>query len=203
METVTENNADGRGPVNNRSGAYRSWKAMRQRCNQKPGHRHWGYYGAKGITVCPRWNDFFLFLEDMGPRPDGATLDRRDGSKGYSKENCRWASWSEQNANKEFTTVEIDGNSVGIKSASREIGINYSTVHARINLHGWTAEKALKTPVSKHEFEFDGRSMTITKWAKETGIPRATLMARIHREKWPLEKALTTPVRRRLTEESD
>ncbi len=197
MVTVTENTTDGKGTRGNRSGAYRSWTAMRWRCNQKPGHRQWKYYGAKGIKVCERWNSFSAFLEDLGPRPDGHTLDRRDGDKDYCKENCRWASWSDQNLNKKFSQVEHEGEMIELKKYAREAGLNYHTIHSRIHAHGWSVGEAIKTPVATHEIEFNGRSMTITKWAEVTGIPRATLMARIHRDKWPIERALTENVRGR------
>ena len=69
------------------------------RCNNPKG---WGYaeYGALGVTVCERWQRFEAFLEDMGERPAGKSIDRIDGSKGYEPGNCRWATRSEQNLNR-------------------------------------------------------------------------------------------------------
>lgn len=78
---------------------YRSWAHMRHRCSNPNSHA-WRWYGGRGITVCERWQKFENFLADMGPRPPATTLDRIDGSQGYSKENCRWATADIQGANK-------------------------------------------------------------------------------------------------------
>jgi len=81
---------------NNRT--YKTWKLMRARCNCKTDY-HYKWYGARGIKVCERWNNYELFLEDMGERPDGQTLDRINGDGMYCKKNCRWATPKEQAVN--------------------------------------------------------------------------------------------------------
>lgn len=81
-----------------RSPTYSIWLAMHARCkstNQKKRR----YCLDRGITVCERWMVFENFLDDMGPRPNGLTIERKDNNLGYDPGNCRWATWSEQRRN--------------------------------------------------------------------------------------------------------
>lgn len=75
------------------------YNAMIQRC-YNPARNVYHCYGAKGIKVSDRWLDFAKFLEDVGERPEGTTLDRVDNTKGYSPENCRWVTIQEQRLNR-------------------------------------------------------------------------------------------------------
>ena len=81
------------------SATYKSWHSMVDRCS-RPGATSWRYYGGLGVKVCARWLDFANFLEDMGVRPPGLTLDRIDPYGNYEPGNCRWATWIEQRANR-------------------------------------------------------------------------------------------------------
>lgn len=91
--------ASGKLKVQSRSPEYVSWNSMKDRCLNK-NSSSWEYYGGKGITVCERWKTFSLFLEDMGERKQGTSLDRIDGSKGYEPGNVRWATKSVQMKNR-------------------------------------------------------------------------------------------------------
>lgn len=84
--------------LSNKSRTYRTWKEMRNRCNN-PNADNWKWYGGRGIKIYPQWDDYLVFLADMGERPKGKTLDRKDGDLDYSPENCRWATAKEQAVN--------------------------------------------------------------------------------------------------------
>jgi hypothetical protein len=133
------------------SPTYSSWKAMRARCQNPNAHRYESY-GGRGITVCERWQDFDVFLADMGERPEGSTLDRIDNNGPYSPENCRWATQAEQirNRNSGLHSFTIDGKTQCLTDWAVQFGIPRSVVYHRVNRLHWPIEKALSTPVKAY-----------------------------------------------------
>jgi hypothetical protein len=112
---------------------YRTWSGIIDRC-ERPGNAQFDDYGGRGITVCERWrSDFANFLSDMGPRPSALyTIDRIDNERGYSPENCRWATRKEQCRNKRNNLlVVVDGERLVLSAASEKLGVRYTTAYAR------------------------------------------------------------------------
>jgi hypothetical protein len=117
---------------------YSSWVAMRSR-TRNSNATDYKYYGGKGIVVDPSWDDFSVFLRDMGERPEGHTLDRIDNSKGYCKENCRWATRAEQQHNTRRTKLKPAnipqirrfraGTNLSVKELGQVFQIDPSTVY--------------------------------------------------------------------------
>lgn len=79
---------------------HKCWIKMRERC-RNPKDISYKYYGAKGVTVCERWNQFESFFEDMGLKPSPKhSIDRIDPYGNYEPSNCRWADSKTQSTNK-------------------------------------------------------------------------------------------------------
>lgn len=124
---------------------YARWRAMVQRC-VNPNSNTWERYGGRGITVCERWRSFDAFYADMGDPPPGMTIERIDNDSGYSPENCRWATSTEQVRNRRVTTLlEYDGVTKPLADWADDLGVHYTVLHFRLK-RGWSVEKAVTTP---------------------------------------------------------
>ena len=123
---------------------YRIWVAMRSRCSDKAVGKTRKNYFEKGITVCERWQTFENFLEDMGHPGELQSIDRINGNKGYSLENCRWADSKTQGnntaANHILTANEI---SKTISQWADETGAKPNTIAWRVK-RGWPHELAIQ-----------------------------------------------------------
>ena len=113
------------------SSEYRIWSGIKTRCCNKENPAY-PYYGGRGITICDEWQDSFeAFYRDMGPRPSSDhSIDRKDNDKGYSKENCRWATRKEQaNNRRNGILYEFDGERKTLAEWCDELGLCYNTTY--------------------------------------------------------------------------
>lgn len=119
-----------------------TWQTMKQRC-LNPRAKDFHKYGGSGITVCDRWLSFDNFFADMGERPEGMTLDRIDNSGSYSPDNCRWATPTEQQANRKRTKfLTYNGETLPMSEWARRVGMRNKNLYMRIR-YGWTPAQAL------------------------------------------------------------
>lgn len=108
--------------------SYNSWRGMRSRCNN-PNRPDWKYYGGRGITYCNRWKSFDNFLDDMGERLPGTSLDRINTNGNYDPSNCRWATSKQQNRNTNHNAYYgFNGKSLTMSEWSEFLGIKYPTL---------------------------------------------------------------------------
>ena len=115
--------------------AYGSWLSMKARCKNHR-HQHYKHYGGRGITVCERWILFENFYADMGERPEGMSIERRDNNGNYCPENCCWETKKNQARNTSLNRIiKYDGKSQCISAWAEEIGINYGTLLSRLKKH--------------------------------------------------------------------
>lgn len=111
---------------------YGVWSSMMSRCYNTNNHAY-SSYGGRGIVVDEFWHKFENFYNDMGVAPKGLTLDRIDNNKGYSKENCRWATMKEQGNNKRSNVmIEYEGRVQNITQWAEELGVPRTRLYDQI-----------------------------------------------------------------------
>jgi len=149
-----------------------SWKSMWNRCCNPNNPRH-DRYGERGIKVCERWRDFFVFLEDMGKRPEDTTLDRIDNDGDYVPENCRWATIREQAENKQGTIrLTVNGVTDTLANWARKNKVKPGVIYQRIE-RGETDHAVLvqprsdKGPRNEHRYiTIDGETKCFQDWCR-------------------------------------
>lgn len=124
---------------------YRVWQTMVQRCT-KPKALGFANYGGRGITVCERWMTFENFLADMGERPKGMTLERRDNDGNYEPGNVRWATMKEQAHNTRTTRLNecsaalirhMRRRGASHRDLGHAFGVSHTVVAAVIAYRSW------------------------------------------------------------------
>lgn len=146
----TQHGADGRiVPQHGGCGTpeYEAWKSMRKRC-LFPWNHNYPNYGGRGIVICKEWEEFSVFLGDMGPKPHPTdTLERIDSNGNYEPGNCCWASPLRQRRNQRRNIfVEYQGERLTLAEVSARMGVSRGTLKSRMD-HGWPLELVLSKPI--------------------------------------------------------
>lgn len=128
--------------------AYSNWMHMMSRC-YNPKNDRYADYGGRGIKVCERWHSVENFISDMGERPSRVhSVDRKDVNGDYCPENCRWATFSEQNMNtRRNVLLTLGDETMPLTAWAHKLGIKPATITARLK-YGWSHERALTEPVA-------------------------------------------------------
>ena len=123
---------------------YTIWQGMKARCDKKntPFYKN---YGGRGISYTKKWSTFNSFYKDMGEAPKGMTLERIDNEKGYSKENCKWATWIEQHSNtRRSVKLWYKGKNRTLSEISRMTGLSPKMLSKRLK-RGWSEYDTINT----------------------------------------------------------
>ncbi len=129
------------------SNAYRSWRAIRQRCDN-PNCAEYKNYGGRGISICEQWNNFLYFIKDMGNPPTNKhQINRIDNNGNYCKDNCRWSTPKEQSRNtRQNQFISFNGTTKCIMDWAISLNINPKTLYTRFH-RGWSIKRALTTTI--------------------------------------------------------
>ena len=162
---------------------YASWRALRGRLERRAGYQ--------GLDMDPRWRKYEQFLSDMGERPEGHTLDRKDNTKGYWPDNCRWATPKTQARNRKGSMPPE------LAARAEDVGLSRSAVSKR-KARGWGVEAASSSPPRAKAATTDpaviqtragartvrlvtagGVTKSLSEWSRTTGIGVTTLQRRL------------------------
>jgi hypothetical protein len=134
--------------ANRASPEFRCWSSMRQRC-LNPDNPGFANYGGRGITIDPAWDDFRVFLRDMGLRPSPEhSINRLDNDGPYASWNCEWSTRDQQNFNKRNSrTFAIDEVDFPMRLLAGHLCLQYKTLQARIygvkDMKPWSMERII------------------------------------------------------------
>lgn len=133
---------------------HRIWADMKTRC-YNPQNRAYKNYGGRGITICDEWRDDFQKFYDWAMScgyQDNLMIDRTDNDKGYYPDNCRWVNIEVQNNNKRNNIkIEYQGKVQTLAQWSKELEIEMDVLWHRINVSGWSIEKAFSIPTDERK----------------------------------------------------
>lgn len=176
------------------------WIGMWLRCVD-PGNKRFSEYGGRGISVCERWQDFFVFVEDVGRRPSSQfSLDRIDNDGNYEPANCKWSTRSQQNQNCRRTRrYSFDGESLTATEIGKRCGVDRRRLSKRL-MAGIPVDQAIDLGLAAKKRQhgiavtIGGVEKTTRQWAAHFGIRHKTAWQRVKTCGWSWERALTTPV---------
>lgn len=200
-KTIGRSRKHGHSHAGRISPTYHSWSGMKNRCTNTSDFKY-PDYGGRGIKVCDRWKDFVNFLADMGERPKGTTIDRKNVNGDYEPDNCVWSTSKVQGRNKRnVTSVTVDGITRCVPEWAEVTGIPRSVIDYRLR-HGWSPQRAVSAPSdgarnkpNLRMITLDNRTQSVTEWAREFGVPPHRVFARLYAG-WSPKDALSMTMKK-------
>lgn len=184
------------------------FSSMKKRC-YNPSCKSYKNYGGRGITICDEWRNpekvsikgtknnnitkgFVAFKEWAlnNGYADNLTIDRIDTNKGYSPDNCRWATSKEQQNNlRNNVIITYKGRTKTLAQWCEELNVDYQLVRHRLQ-RNWSVEKAFETKANKGLplITYKGKTQTVKQWCKELDLKYRTVHNRLSK-KWTVEEA--------------
>lgn len=201
-----------------RTRLYRAWSGMVRRCT-KPSDRSYPRYGGRGITVDPSWVTFSTFRDWARTHgyADNLTLDRVDNERGYTPDNCQWATTSVQARNTRKTRYLScfgERKSLADWAEDPRCKVALETLRKRVDQLHWEPRAALETPAQKGQFRHTsanhhvtafGETKTVVEWTEDPRclVAYQTLLRRLNTRGWFPETAITTPAGPNWTSRAD
>jgi hypothetical protein len=179
---------------------YNTWRHMRQRC-RNPAHKSYSYYGGRGINVVSAWDDYLVFLGDMGRRPLGHSLDRIDSNGNYESGNCRWASWKTQERNRRNNrNITHEGKTQCVSAWAEDFGICKTKLGKSLYRNANSMREALIELSQSYvwkTFQYKGQNQTMKQIASDLGCGYDALKKYLRLNRNDLEKAVAWYTRKR------
>lgn len=174
---------------------YVVWYKIKERCYNK-NEKSYKYYGGRGIKMCDEWrNDFKSFFNWAvnNGYAKGLTIDRIDNNGIYCPENCRWATYiQQQNNRRSCHYVTIGNETKSLSDWCRVYSTSERLVNSRVQ-RGWDVITALNTPKTRNRLiTLNNVTKTFLEWCEYYLIDSKTVNARLRRG-WNIEKAIITP----------
>lgn len=194
-QNVARSTKHGHSNTRETSSTYYSWAAMLQRCGNKK-HKDYPRYGGRGIRVCERWLKFVNFLADMGEKPVGHTIERKDNDGDYEPGNCRWATSVAQANNKSNNRVlQYDGERRTLSQWARKLRISPSSLADRLKQGSLSDALSRERDCNQTRVTLRGKTQALQRWLKGLRLSESTYHYRIRSGMTPAE-ALLKPTSR-------
>jgi hypothetical protein len=124
---------------------HQAWMKMISKCTN-PKDPKYKDFGGKGVKVSLSWKSFLCFLKDMGEKPEGMNLGRKNNKGNFTAYNCEWVKPKEQTRNRQSCLMYvIDGEKMALSAVAEKYGVNYQALYRSVRTRGTDLDVALRS----------------------------------------------------------